>query len=185
MKEIRKEIDIFNKNIKEEINKLNKIIENIEEYYKIINDIIEKYIKNKIINYQILININNIINKNSIINNIKIINNKNDKYNDIIDIYNKINNKINNDIFDINNKINDDNIIIYKIDENKDNIKIEIEGKEYDLMEYYKINNNKNLKIKIKGIENITNMGSMFFGCSSLLNIYQIYQNGILIMLLQ
>ena len=199
MKEIRKEIDIFNKNIKEEINKLNKIIENIEEYYKIINDIIEKYIKNKIINYQILININNIINKNSIINNIKIINNKNDKYNDIIDIYNKINNKINNDIFDINNKINDDNIIIYKIDENKDkikifgklfvkrnknNIKIEIEGKEYELMEYYKINNNKNLKIKIKGIENITNMGSMFFGCSSLLNIYQIYQNGILIMLL-
>ena len=70
MEEMKKEIDIFNNNIKEKINKLNKIIENIEEYYNIINEIINKYINNKKINYQILININNIINKNNIINNI-------------------------------------------------------------------------------------------------------------------
>ena len=41
-------------------------------------------------------------------------------------------------------------------------------------MEFYKINNNNNnnnLEIKIKGIENITNMSSMFNGCSSLLNL--------------
>ena len=44
MKKIRKEIDIFNNNIREKIDKLNKIIVNIEEYYKIINNIIEKYI---------------------------------------------------------------------------------------------------------------------------------------------
>ena len=68
MEEMKKEIDIFNNNIKEKIDKLNKIIENIEEYYNIINEIINKYINNKKINYQILININNIINKNNIIN---------------------------------------------------------------------------------------------------------------------
>jgi len=38
MEEIRKEIDIFNNNIKEKIKHLNKIIENIEGYYKIINN---------------------------------------------------------------------------------------------------------------------------------------------------
>ena len=40
-------------------------------------------------------------------------------------------------------------------------------------MEYSKIKNNKNkiLKIKIKGIENITNMSYMLDGCSSLLNL--------------
>ena len=209
MKEMKKEIDIFNNDIKEKINKLKLISENIEEYYNIINGIIEKYINSKKRNYQILININNIINKNNIINNIKNINNNNNKYDDIIEIYNKIynnnnddiNNK-NNEIIDINNNINnniiidininkiidinnDDNIIIYKIDENKDEIKIfgktfvennknkiklEIEGKEYKLMEYYKIEkiNKKNLEVKIIRIENITDISDMFYGCSSL-----------------
>ena len=188
MEEMRKEIDIFKNDIKEKINKLNKIIEDVDEYYNIINDIILKYINNKKRNYQILMNINNIINKNNIINNIKKISNNN-KYDDIIDIYNKIynnkNNELNDDDNEINNgdnekndkcnernNINNDDIIIYKIDENKDRIKIfgkdfvennkncikiEIEGKEYQLMEYFKINKNKNknLEIRIKGIENI------------------------------
>ena len=39
-------------------------------------------------------------------------------------------------------------------------------------MEYYKIkNNNKNLEIKIKRIENAIYMSSMFEGCSSLSNL--------------
>ena len=87
-----------------------------------------------------------------------------------------------------NIKNNNDNIIIYKINENeekirifgkdfvknnKNKIKLEIEGKEYELMEFYNKNNNKikNLYIKIKGIENITNMRHMFYGYSSLLNL--------------
>ena len=90
MEEIKKEIEKFNKDIEEKINKLKKIKENIKEYYKIIEDIIKKYINKKKRNYQILINIKNVINNNNIINNIKIINNNNNKYEDIIDIYNKI-----------------------------------------------------------------------------------------------
>ena len=116
MEEIKKEIDIFNNNLKEKLIKLIKIIENIEEYYKIIDNIITNYINNKKRNYHILININKIINENNIVNNIKIINNN--KYNDINDIYNKIynnkdNNKKNNKEKDIDdsgkdiNKIND------------------------------------------------------------------------------
>ena len=128
MKEIRKEIDIFNNDIKEKINKLNKIIENIEEYYKIIDNIIKNSINNKRRNYQLLITINNIINNNNMINNIKRINNNKNKYDDIIDIYNKIynnynkNNQNNNDILNNKNNENNDenNNIINKNKENND-----------------------------------------------------------------
>jgi len=150
--EIKKEIDIFNDNIKEKIRKLNKIIENIDEYYKIINNIIQNYINDKKRNYQILINIDKIINNNDIINKIKIINNNNE-YNDIISIYNKIYNIKDNNIIDKNNKFYNNNdisnitdtnieesIIVYKMDKNNDRIKIF--GKVF-------VDNNKNI-IKMK-----------------------------------
>ena len=59
------------------------------------------------------------------------------------------------------------------IENNKDNCKIIIEDKEYELMEYFNINklknkNNNILSIELKGIENITNMSYMFSWCSSL-----------------
>ena len=42
-------------------------------------------------------------------------------------------------------------------------------------MEFYNNNNKiKNLRIKIKGIENITNMDSMFYECTSLSNLLDI-----------
>ena len=85
------------------------------------------------------------------------------------------------------NKNKNGNIIIYKIYDNevrifgfpfilnnKNIIKLEIEGKEYELLEYYKINNRYNkkiLEVKIKGIENVTNMSYMFYKCSSLSNL--------------
>ena len=106
---------------------------------------------------------NNIYNKkNEIFDKNNSINNNENKYknNDNFDINNKSSNKnkdlvdINNDKDNENNDIidNDDNIIIYKINENKDkikifgenfvennknNIKIEIEGNEYELMDYF------------------------------------------------
>ena len=92
MKEIRKEFDQLEYKINENIKKLNIIMENIEEYYKIINDIINNYIKNKKRNYEILKNIKEIIDNNDIINDIKRINNDN-KFDDILGIYNKINQK--------------------------------------------------------------------------------------------
>ena len=109
-KEIRKEIDEFEDKINNIIKELEIIKEYIEEYYKIINDITDNYILNKKRNYEILENIKEIIYNNNIINDIKKMNND-FKYNNIIDIYNKINN------------INID-VIIYKINNNKDKIKI-------------------------------------------------------------
>jgi len=101
MKEIKNEFDKLENKIKENIEKLNAIKENIKEYYKIINDIINNYIKNKKINYEILKNIREILD-NNIINDIKKINDSN-KYEDIISIYNKINKK---EEFILKNKIN-------------------------------------------------------------------------------
>ena len=45
-----------------------------------------------------------------------------------------------------------------------------IDNKGYDIQEEYKVKSNKNkkLKIKLKGIDNVTNMSSMFEWCSSL-----------------
>ena len=176
LKEIRKEIDIFKNNIDEKIKMFNEIKENIEEYYTIINGIINYYIKDGKRNYEILKNIKEIIGNNNIINEIKKIN-KNNKYNDIIEIYNKMNKNDNAIIY----KINDNNKKIRLfgknfVKNNKNIIKLEIEDKEYDLMEYYDIknsnciNNNNKLEVKIKGIEKLTDMGYMFNMCTSLLS---------------
>jgi len=48
-----------------------------------------------------------------------------------------------------------------------------IDNKEYEITEKYNIkSNNKNkLKIKLKGLDNITNMSDIFYECSSLLSL--------------
>jgi len=93
MKFFGKIINKFRENI-EEINiALNKVLFNIELYYKIFNNIINNY-NNKNRNYQNYFNINEISNStNNIIsdlNNIINENNMNNKLNNILDIYYKI-----------------------------------------------------------------------------------------------
>ena len=53
---------------------------------------------------------------------------------------------------------------------NKNICKMIIDEKEYEISEKYKITNFNNniLEIKLKGIENVTNMSCMFDGCLSL-----------------
>ena len=87
----------------------------------------------------------------------------------------------------INNEKNEVNII-YKIKDNdrslrifgsefvknnKYNCQIIYEDKEYELNEYFDIPNNikDELKIKLRGIDDITNMSCIFYECSSLLSI--------------
>ena len=109
-------------------------------------------------------------------------------------------------IYDINEE---DKINIFGtvfVDNNKNICKMVIDNKECELSEEYnvKAKNNK-LKIKLKGINNATNMSYMFRGCSTLSSLpdisklntsnvicfvdahhyllYLIFQNGILIML--
>ena len=170
--EYKKEIDKFNNNIDEIINKLKKVKENMKIYYNIYHNMINNYeVKNR--SYNILNNLNEI--NNNIIKDIKKINNinnMNDKINNIINIYNKMNfiNDI-NIIYNIKNK--GEKVKLFGegfVKNNKDICKILIENKEYELMEEYNIKNynEKELKIKLIGINNITNMNEIFNGCSSL-----------------
>ena len=48
-----------------------------------------------------------------------------------------------------------------------------IDNKEYEIESFYDVRNYKNniLKIKLKGINNITNMSYMFYNCSSLISL--------------
>ena len=78
-------------------------------------------------------------------------------------------------VYDINKEYeeNEGNINIFgvKFVENNKNIcKMIIDDKEYDISEKYDIENYNNniLEIKLKGVNNITDMNSMFSGCSSL-----------------
>ena len=108
--QFRKKIDEMNENIKKIITELNDFMQYIEKYYDIINNFINNYdINNR--NFEVIENINNIIN-NDIIKDIDIIVNEKsiiNKFNKIIEINNKINNKTeeksdNKDI--INNETN-------------------------------------------------------------------------------
>ena len=173
LKEYKNDIDIFNNDINNIINKLNNVKKNIEIIYNIYNNMIINDIYR---NYETIKCINNINNNNIIINEIKNINNiKNINYkiDNILNIYNKMN-KINiNEITMIYNINNENKIKILDEDfikNNKDKCKIIYENKEYDLIEEFNINNKNinKLEIKLYGINNITNMNSMFYECSAL-----------------
>ena len=105
-----------------------------------------------------------------------------------MNIYNKMNNKdiseINKDIYEINiiyeiNKKNNffendkDYINIFGsefVKNNKNKCKMIIDNEEYEIKEKFNIKNYNNniLKIKLKGINNITNMSYMFYKCETL-----------------
>ena len=78
-----------------------------------------------------------------------------------------------NIIYDINE---DENINIFGyefVKKNRNKCKMIIDNKEYKLTSKYNAisNNNNNLNIKLKGINNVTDMSYMFYKCSSLLSL--------------
>ena len=58
------------------------------------------------------------------------------------------------------------------VENNKNICKMIIDNKEYEITEEYYIENSKNnnnkLKIILKGIDNVTDMSYIFYGCESL-----------------
>jgi len=89
--ELKKSINLFKDYINKIMEILNNVKDNLDNYYKIEEYIFNNYDKNER-NYEILYNINELINFNDII--IKDINNENNienKFLNIINIYNKIN----------------------------------------------------------------------------------------------
>ena len=147
-------------------------------YYKINEDIINNYnIKNR--NYEILYNLNKIKEDNIEKELENIINSDiKNKFNNIFNIYTKMNFDEINIIYKVNE--DDNEVKLFDLDfveRNKNKCKIIYEGEEEELkekMEIYtswfstKINQ---LEIKLKGILNITDMSDMFSYCSSLLSL--------------
>ena len=180
--ELKKEIDYFNNQIKDIVNKLNELIKAMNTYYEINKDLINNYEMKKR-NYQILQNIKEIDNK-EILNSIKKINAMNNITNKIINII-ELSNQINSD----SNKLNQ-MTIIYKIEKymdsvklfgdmfaqnNKNNCYLLINGKQQELCQYYDLNenqrNNKTLEIKLIETKPITDMFRLFYVCPNLVNL--------------
>ena len=112
-KELRNKIEEYRKDINEIITKLNYVIENLDTYYKINNDIINNY-NNKNRNYFILQNINNInLYINNFIENLKnIIKNKNieEEIINTIILYNEMKDNPNKEMKKDEIKIKEENI---------------------------------------------------------------------------
>ena len=102
---LKKEIDVFNNNVKKIISGLNQLIENMETYYKIFDDIFNNYnVKNK--NFNVLKNINQINLENNIFKEILEINKKEnyiEKINNIFNIFYKMKGKNDKDPFNFLN----------------------------------------------------------------------------------
>ena len=177
---LKEDLDKFNEDINHCMtiitNILNQTKESIEKYYVIINDIINNCDFQNI-NYELLYNLNEAINSDlikdlDIINNEKLIKNK---FNYIFDIYNKINYNEITMIYKIGKR---ESIQIFDekfVNNNKSICKIIYDGKEYDLNENFELKNlnksdidKKTIEIKLKGINNITDMSYIFNECGYL-----------------
>ena len=188
--------EIYNKmyatnNIKNEKNKNNKTNKFIEKKNKIKNNFNNKKENFNNLDNKKNKNNNNILNKTmeNFINNKQIENkfiqsNKNITLKKQILIKKSVKDfRENSNEINIEYKIdkNEKNIIIFGhdfVENNKNNCKIIFNNKVQELVEYINITNYKVkegiLKIKLKGINNIKNMSSMFCGCLSLSSISNI-----------
>ena len=166
--------------IKMIINRLNNVMINIENYYKLIDENLKSY-SNRNINYNILQNYNYNIQsidpksgQNNIIKDILEVMDD-DTYESFIPwIFNMFNNTNNNEI-DLKYEIKEgeDKVKIFGekfFENNNKKCKIIYDNKEYDLTEYFDCKNVKDnvLKFKLKGINNVVTLESMFEGCSTL-----------------
>jgi len=122
--------------------KFNKIIENIESYYNMANNVINTYNNSKEKNFQLLKNINNLNKYNQkIIEDIEKLKNKNNKLEIISDIYKNM--IIDNELI-LNYKIEKEHKIrIFEeifVNKNKNNYQIIINNKNYELTSFIYIN---------------------------------------------
>ena len=169
---LKSTIDDFNSEIKVLISRFNEVTNKINIYYKIIEDMVNNY-DNKNRNYEIIYNLNQIQNNNINEELKKIIrcNNITEKYNNILNIYKKMNHDEINLIYNIKGL---KELYLFGanfVSKNKNNLKLIIDGKEQDIIYKYNIENNNNkdiLEIKLKGITNVTYMNNMFQLCNSL-----------------
>ena len=201
LNELKKSIDLFNEDINKIIEVLYNVKENLDNYYKIEEYIINNYDKNER-NYEILYNINEFINFNN--NVLKDINNENlieIKFKNIFNIYNRINNRINNTInkneikLKLNIRKEDVNTKIYFLDNtdeevylakkgqreehhhdflkelNESNVELYINNKKYNYQKYFIPEKQGIYEILLIFNIMMTDCSYMFYKCYSLTNI--------------
>ena len=179
MNELRKAINKFKNNIEDIFMKLKKVMEYMDLYYNINNNILSNYEMNQNLNYNriiSLVNINSSIKKE--IDNIKNKYNFGYNINRLLYLYNQMIGE-NNDI-DMIYEIKENNkkkVRIFGeefVNNNKEKCKIIYDNNEYDLKEFFEdIDNNYNnqdlIRFELKGVNNITDMSYMFYECDSIL----------------
>ncbi len=171
--ELKKDVDRFNKEIDIIINMLNEVKNKMNLYYKINEDIINNY-DNKNKNYENIDYLNRFL-KNDIHSEFKNIFDCNlivDKFNNIFNIYRKMNIDEINIIYNTKDSKEIRLFGVYFVKRYKKYCKLIIEDKEQELKDKYSFglfsNKKEKLEIKLKGITNVTNMSYMFSDCSSL-----------------
>ena len=157
MKAFNENLNKCNNNINEIINILNKVKSNINKYYEINCDIINNYDENHR-NYETLYNLKGIFNNDDIIKDINIINNEmniKDRFNSILNIFNKIiNNKnINNEVkLTLEVKEEDINKNIYFLDNTNGEFVIN-DTTEFHQHDFLKELNDSNVELYINDIK--------------------------------
>ena len=159
----------FNDDIEKIILKLKEVKGNVNNLFKseenniINNNIISKDDLNEIDKNAILSDINGIIKDNNI----------NNKFKQIMKIYNKIVPKcIITMIYNAGKSKEEIKILNEKfVNNNKDKCKIIFEDDEYELKEMFKNKKKEILEIKLKVNSDITNLENMFKGCESLISL--------------
>ena len=168
MEEIKKNIVLFNNRAKFIINIVNDVLDKINKYYKIYEDIINNYDdKNK--NYEILCNLNKIKynNINQELDNIIKSESISRRFKSIYNMYVQMNLDEISIIYDNNEKKKEIKIFgEYFVENNKKNCKMIYKGVEYELKEKYNFGIFEKItdqfEIKLKGMTNVINMSSMF-----------------------
>ena len=160
------------------INRINNVMKNYEILFKLIERNIENYDVNKI-NYYVNQNVNTFYQSINFTSS-KVMSDledllKTDMSQDIIpkilNIYNEMNKNEIDLIYNIPNDSRDIKIFGFEfVHRNKDICKIIYQNEEYDLTDTFDLKNiNSNqLKIKLKGINNVIYLDHMFDGCSQL-----------------
>ena len=185
LKELKGKIELLKKEENKITYTLEYIIKNMENYYKINQQIINNYETNRR-NYQILYNIKE-LNNSSIIKDIdEIVSNESIsvKIINFLDIFQKMNINMYDEIsiiYDIGKNEGEEEMKIFSemfVHNNKDICKMIIEDKVYELKEKFNIKNykKKELKITLKNIKECSEFVKMFDGCKSLDSLPEFYK---------
>ena len=178
---LNNDINKFKENINKTITKLKKIMENMDIFYNINKSILNIYENNNNRNYYLLENLNNA--NNSIdkeIENIRFKYNYGNNLNQMLYLYSEMmDENIEVEIKYKLNNINQENLKILNnhfINNNIYKCKIIYENEEYDLKENlnelgFDYSHKNSLTIKIRGINNVTDLSCMFKECKTLISI--------------